>query len=134
MSNSKKLFFVLSSFTAILFLIIIFFSSRLSSNTFEKEDKSNVYVENGIQYIDIAARGGYTPNLTNAKGNQETVLRITTKNTFDCSSAFFIPQLNITKNLPQSGVTEINLGKVVSGTKLVGTCSMGMYSLSINFN
>lgn len=134
MTSQKKILIGISAFTAILFLIIMFMFNKVSETSSQQPEKSNVYIENGIQIIEIKARGGYSPNLTNAKADQETILRISTKNTFDCSSAFFIPQLNITKNLPQNGVTEIPIGKIAAGTNLIGTCSMGMYSLTINFN
>jgi plastocyanin domain-containing protein len=92
----------------------------------------NVTVVDGRQVIDLTAKGGYSPEQSVAKAGIPTVLRVSTKGTFDCSSAIRIPSMNISKNLPQSGVTEIDLGSPQLGT-LQGTCGMGMYPFAIEF-
>ena len=89
---------------------------------------------NGKQVLEVTAKGGYTPKELNAKANIETVLKITTKNTFDCSSALVIPTLNIKKNLPPSGTTDIAIPPQKAGTKISAACSMGMYAFEISFN
>ncbi len=40
--------------------------------------------------------------------------------------------MGISKNLPQTGSTEIDLGSPQAG-KLQGTCGMGMYPFAIDF-
>lgn len=92
----------------------------------------NVEVKDGIQYINITARGGYTPRKSIAKSGIPTVLRFNTNGTFDCSSSIRIPSMNISKMLPQSGSTDIDLGNPQLGT-LQGTCGMGMYSFEVEF-
>lgn len=87
----------------------------------------------GKQLISITAKAGFKPNAFTAEGNKSTTLRVTTKNTFDCSSSITIPSLGISKTLPMTGVTDIELPAQAAGTKLLGTCSMGMYSFTINF-
>jgi plastocyanin domain-containing protein len=89
---------------------------------------------NGKQVLEVTAKGGYTPKELNAKANIETILRITTKNTFDCSSALVIPTLKVKKNLPPSGTTDISIPPQKAGTKISVACSMGMYAFEINFN
>lgn len=92
----------------------------------------NVEVKDGIQYINITARGGYTPRKSIAKSGIPTVLRFNTNGTFDCSSSIRIPSMNISKMLPQSGSTDIDLGNPQLGT-FQGTCGMGMYSFEVEF-
>ncbi len=90
----------------------------------------NVTMENGIQVLEITAKGGYVPKKSVVKAGVRTSLRINTKGTFDCSSSVRIPSMNISKNLPPSGVTDIDLGILSLGT-VYGTCSMGMYPFEI---
>lgn len=99
-----------------------------------EQSGSNVVVENGVQVIDLTAKGGYQPRSTIASADMPTVLRVSTNATFDCSSALTIPSLGYAKNLPPSGVTEIDIPSQPSGTTLQGMCSMGMYKFSIAFN
>lgn len=87
----------------------------------------------GKQVIEVTAKGGYSPVLIKAEANKDTILRVLTNNTFDCSSALTIPSLGIRKNLPPTAATDIPLGPQKPGTKLAGTCSMGMYQFSIDF-
>lgn len=70
------------------------------------------------------------PKKSVVKAGVRTSLRINTKGTFDCSSSVRIPSMNISKNLPPSGVTDIDLGILSLGT-VYGTCSMGMYPFEI---
>lgn len=93
---------------------------------------NNVTLIDGKQIIDLTAKGGYTPRKSTAKAGIPTVLRVNTNGTFDCSSAIRIPSMGISRNLPQSGVTDIDLGSPKIGV-LTGTCGMGMYPFEINF-
>ncbi len=107
-------------------------SSAPAADTTVVVNGNNVTVVDGKQIIDIQAKGGYSPQKNVAKAGIPTVLRIHTQGTFDCSSAFRIPSMNISKNLPPSGVTEIDLGSP-SIAMLQGVCSMGMYSFEVEF-
>ncbi len=93
---------------------------------------NNVSIIDGKQIIVISAKGGYQPRNSVAKAGIPTILRFNTKGTFDCSSSVVIPSLNISKNLPPSGNTDIDLGSPQLGV-LQGTCGMGMYRFQINF-
>lgn len=123
----------------ILFLLIIILGAFVLL-FLNKPSSSNDSLINPVslsgeqQVIDLTAKGGYTPTLINAKANRDTILRINTKNTFDCSTALVIPKLNIQKNLPVNGVTEISLGIQQPGAEIDGTCSMGMYNFKIKFS
>jgi plastocyanin domain-containing protein len=91
---------------------------------------NNVTVVDGKQIIEITAKGGYLPEKSVASAGIPTVLRINTKGTFDCSSSVRVPSMNISQNLPPSGVTDIDLGTLSKGI-IDGTCSMGMYPFEI---
>ncbi|TSA44724.1 hypothetical protein D4R51_03230 [bacterium] len=93
---------------------------------------NNVSIVGGKQIIEITAKGGYRPGNSAAKAGIPTILRFNTNGTFDCSSAVRIPSMNITKFLPQSGSTDIDIGTPQLGTVL-GTCGMGMYRFQIDF-
>jgi plastocyanin domain-containing protein len=94
---------------------------------------NNVSKEGDIQYIDITARGGYRPNLTIAESGKETIIRMKTSNTFDCSLAVSVPKLGYSTYLPQNGTTEIKVPAAEKNSELRGTCSMGMYGFRIKF-
>jgi plastocyanin domain-containing protein len=92
----------------------------------------NVTVVDGIQVIEISAKGGYQPRKSIAKAGIPTIIRFNTKGTFDCSSSVRIPSMNISQVLPQSGSTDINIGTQQVAT-LQGSCGMGMYPFEIDF-
>jgi len=93
---------------------------------------NNVSVVDGVQIVTITAKGGYWPQESVAQAGIPTILRIKTKGTFDCSSALRIPSMNISKVLPNSGTTDVNLGNPDLGI-IQGTCGMGMYPFEIEF-
>jgi len=92
----------------------------------------NVTIVEGKQFIEIRAKGGFFPRQSIAKANIPTVLKFDTNGTFDCSSIIRIPSMNITRNLPPSGITEIDLGSPSAST-LQGMCGMGMYPFEVVF-
>ncbi len=92
----------------------------------------NVSIVDGKQIIEISAKGGYQPRKSIAKAGIPTIIRFNTNGTFDCSSSVRIPSLNISKSLPQSGATDIDIGSGQLGT-LQGSCGMGMYLFEIDF-
>lgn len=129
----KPIVFVGAAFLVILSLIGvgIWFGTR--STTTQVTDSNSLSTEDGKQVVNITAKNGYNPNFVVAKANQETILKMTTKNSYDCSSVFYIKALNISKTLPASGNTVINIPPQSSGTILQGVCSMGMYQFKIKF-
>lgn len=90
-------------------------------------------IVDGKQIIDITARGGYSPRAVTAKAGVPTVLRVTTKGTFDCSSSIVIPRLSYQKFLSPSGTEEIEISAENAKGTLQGLCSMGMYNFKIIF-
>jgi len=88
---------------------------------------------NAIQSVDITAKGGYSPELSILQADVPTLLRIHTQNTFDCSASLVISELHFDQQLPPSGKTELTIPPQPKGKKLVGRCSMGMYSFTLSF-
>lgn len=122
---------------AIVILVLIVGGFFLFSNKPESTPNGNVNAvstSGDKQIIDLTAKGGYSPSVITAEANKETILRVSTNNTFDCSSAFTIPRLGINKMLPASGKTEFPIAAQAPGTEIDGTCSMGMYSFKIKFS
>lgn len=95
-------------------------------------NKNNVTIVDGKQIIEIRAKGGYLPEKSVAKAGIPTVLRFDTRGTFDCSSSVRIPSMDISKMLPQTGTTDIDIGIQTAGT-FNGTCGMGMYPFEVEF-
>lgn len=112
-------------------IALALFSSPQNS----KEDVAsadNVKIENGVQVVEITASGGYSPRKSLAKANTPTVIKFKTDGTFDCSIAVRIQKLGISKQLPPTGSTEVDIGTQPVG-KLRGSCAMGMYPFEITF-
>lgn len=95
---------------------------------------TNVSTKGEKQIIEVTAKGGYSPKMTNAKAGVPTILRVQTNSTFDCSAALRIKSIGYSKNLPATGTTDIELPAQVAGTTLKALCSMGMYNFSVQFN
>ncbi len=91
-------------------------------------------IVDGKQFIDISARGGYSPSIITAKAGMSTVLRVKTSGTFDCSASLVIPKLSYQKFLEPSGVEEISISPEEAVGTLQGLCSMGMYNFQVKFN
>lgn len=94
---------------------------------------TNVSVENGKQVVTISAKGGYLPRISEAKADTPTILRVDTNGTFDCSASLNIPSMNYQKNLPATGVTDIDIPPQKAGSTFEGLCGMGMYKFQIAF-
>lgn len=106
--------------------------SHDSANT--TGSQQNVEVRDGVQYITIDAKGGYSPKVALAQGGIPTKLIVKTNGTFDCSASLVVRSVGFQKILPPTGETEIDLGTPKSGEPLVGVCGMGMYNFQINFS
>ncbi len=126
-----KIIFGIIAAVAIIFLgnLILW----LGKPTPEKQGTpaNNVSILDGQQIVEITAKAGYTPRVSEVKAGVPTILRVDTQGTFDCSSQIRVPSLNISQALPPSGVTDIALGILEPGV-LNGTCGMGMYPFQLN--
>lgn len=122
------------SITIAIILVVgaIVFANNGGPSTSTAANVNNVTIVDGKQIIDITARGGYQPRKSVAKAGIPTIIRFNTSGTFDCSSSIRIPSLGISKSLPQTGSTEIDIGSGKVGA-LIGSCGMGMYPFEIDF-
>ncbi|MDZ4205945.1 MAG: hypothetical protein U1C12_01900 [Patescibacteria group bacterium] len=118
----------------ILSIGIIFFGvSKSKNNTATGEVVQNSEIKDGIQYITVNAKGGYSPRVSEALAGIPTKLIIKTDGTYDCSAALVIRSLGFQKILAQTGEEVIDLGIPQIGQSLQGVCGMGMYSFKIEF-
>lgn len=117
---------------------IIFVSGSKSNNvtktTVSSVATSNSEIKDGIQYISIDAKGGYSPKVSTAKAGIPTKLIVKTNGTYDCSSSLVIKSLGYQKILQQTGEEVIDIGTPKAGEPLRGVCGMGMYNFLINFS
>ncbi len=134
MNKTALTIIILGLFVA---LVIIFqggIKTKDNSDTTTDQVVQNSEIKDGVQYITINARGGYTPRLSTAKAGIPTKLIVKTNGTFDCSASLVIRSLGFQKILPQNGETIIDVGIPKAGTPLQGICGMGMYNFSVNFS
>lgn len=132
----SKLIIPASIISVSIIAAVLVFSNKSTSNSTEQKTPdlgTSVVNEGDTQIVQITAKGGYSPTLVQASANKDTILRVKTVNTFDCSSALSIPSLGISRILPPTGTTDVRIGVQKSGTQISGTCSMGMYNFSIKF-
>lgn len=116
-----------------LFIVFSGSSTSINNNGNQVTSGQNIEIKDGVQYITINARGGYSPLVTNAQAGIPTKLIMKTNGSYDCSVALVIRSINFQKILPQTGETVIDVGIPKAGEPLQGLCSMGMYNFSINF-
>jgi plastocyanin domain-containing protein len=114
-------------------LVILLFGGAGNSGLDSMSAGNNVSIVDGVQIVEIKAKGGYSPRRSVAKAGVPTTLRMKTSGTFDCSGALVIPAINYQDNLPMSGNTDISLPAQSAGKTIQGFCSMGMYSFEIDF-
>lgn len=113
--------------------IVFFGQSNNYSIPKEALSAQNVTVSDGVQYVTILARGGYSPRVSTAEANIPTKLVMKTDGTYDCSASLVIRTLGYQKILPAVGEEVIDLGTRAAGEVIQGGCSMGMYSFVIRF-
>ena len=113
---------------------LYFISDRSASTGGEVTQSQNVEIRNGVQYVTISAKGGYSPRITEIKGGMPTKLVVKTDGTYDCSAALVVRSAGFQKILQPTGEEIIDLGTPKSGEKVQGVCSMGMYNFAVNFN
>jgi len=114
---------------------IVFLGGSKSKNSIAtSQETQNIEIKDGIQYITINAKGGYSPKVSTAKAGIPTKLIVKTNGTYDCSAALVIRSVGFQKILDQTGEEVIDLGTPKAGQPLQGLCSMGMYNFAVNFN
>ena len=87
--------------------------------------------EEGVQVADITVYPrSYTPNYIKVQSGVPVRLNLTSQGGLGCTSAFRIPQLGISQTLAQNMTTAVEFTPTKPG-KIAWTCSMGMYSGTI---
>jgi plastocyanin domain-containing protein len=94
---------------------------------------TSVSIVDGVQMIDITAKGGYSPRVVSAKAGIPTNLRVATNGTYDCSASLVIPKLSYQKFLQPTAIETITIPADKAEGTLQGLCSMGMYGFQIRF-
>lgn len=94
----------------------------------------NVEVKNGVQYVTISAKSGYSPRLSLIQPNLPTKLIVKTNGTYDCSALLVVRSAGFQKILQPTGEEVIDIGTLKSGEKIQGVCGMGMYNFQIRAN
>lgn len=114
---------------------LYFVSDRsASTNTNEVAQSQNVEIRDGVQYVTVTAKGGYSPRVMQIKGGIPTKLVVKTDGTYDCSASLVVRSVGFQKILQPTGEEVIDLGTPKSGEKVQGVCGMGMYNFLINFS
>lgn len=134
--NRVSLIFISVSVGLILLLLIgmVSFIAQKPKTTEEVVLSNSVVIaDDGRQIIEITAKNGFLPSSVTARAGVNTVLRVKTSNTIDCSNVLNIPSLGVSKQLPLSGNTDIEIPAQASGSEISGTCSVGHYSFRVKF-
>ncbi len=105
-----------------------------SSENGAVSQSQNVEVKDGVQYVTVDAKGGYSPRQSIIQPNLPTKLIVKTNGTYDCSASLVIRSTGFQKILQPSGEEVIDLGTPKSGEKIQGVCGMGMYNFQIKSN
>ncbi|MFA7192304.1 MAG: hypothetical protein WC089_03345 [Candidatus Paceibacterota bacterium] len=132
----KKTAPIILGIALLIIIAILLVGNTSNKKVVEKTDTdniNNVEIRDGIQYVTINARGGYSPRLSEAKSGIPTKLIVKTNGTYDCSTTLVIRSIGFQKILPNTGSTEIDLGTPKENTSIAGMCSMGMYNFNIDF-
>ena len=108
-------------------------SKSKSNDVASNQPTQNIEIKDGVQYVTIDAKAGYSPKVSTAKAGIPTKLIVKTNGTYDCSASLVIRSLGYQKILPQTGEDTIDLGTPKAGEPLQGVCGMGMYNFLINF-
>lgn len=113
---------------------ILYFVSDKSTSSGDGSVTQNTEVQDGVQYVNITAKGGYSPRSSQVKAGIPTKLVVKTDGTYDCSSSLVVGSVGFQKILQPTGEEIIDLGTPKAGDKVQGVCGMGMYNFTVNFN
>lgn len=113
-------------------VFMLLHTSPASGPTQTESHTQNVVLSDGVQYVTILAKGGYSPSVTNVSASMPTKIIVKTDNTYDCSASLVIPAVGLRKVLPPTGEEVIDVGVLEAGAVVRGACGMGMYTFSLN--
>lgn len=111
----KKITSLIVTGLLVIVLAVIFMNRSPSDGS---PGTSNVAIKNGVQYVTVNAKGGYSPKTSTIKAGIPTKLIVKTDNTYDCSSSLVVQSVNYRSMLAATGETEVDLGTPKSGEKI----------------
>jgi plastocyanin domain-containing protein len=124
----SKFLFVIIVFPILLILGIIFVLQG------QENIQADTKFENGKQIIEFTAKNGYSPNVINAKAGVESIIRIKTINTYDCTGFLNMPKAGIINTtLKPTGINEFLLAPQKPGEVIRGSCSTGANIIELRF-
>jgi len=101
---------------------------NLGDETTESDNQNMAQIIDGVQVAEIKAlAGGYEPRYLKVKKGIPVKLNLVQQGGLSCAVAFTIPELGISKRIPQGGSEVVEFTPTKVG-KITYTCSMGMYS------
>jgi plastocyanin domain-containing protein len=133
LSSTKKNVLLISLMLFIsVFFVISVFALAANNGDSQTQNPSNVYMENGVQVIELSAKNGYKPRVSVAQAGLESVLRVSTNGTFDCSAVVSLPEIGVRRGLAAYETVDIELGTREKSV-FHGSCGMGMNPFEIHF-
>ncbi len=115
---------------------LVFFGGSDSNDiarTATNQTMENIEIIDGVQYITINAKSGYSPKLSTAQAGIPSKLIVKTNGTLDCSASLAIHSIDYQEILSPTADTVIDIGIKKAGETLEGICGMGMYTFEIIF-
>lgn len=114
-------------------ITLIYVGRGSSTSSSVNLDSGTVTMVEGVQILEMQAKGGYSPSSVTLQAGVPTLIRMNSSGTYDCSASLVIPSIDYAVFLPSNGVTEIEIPAQEAGTMIQGLCEMGMYGFSLNF-
>lgn len=134
MSKTVSIIIALLIISGTMYLVFSNSNNTISDNsTATNTNAKNIEIKDGVQYVTIIAKGGYSPRTSSAKAGIPTKFVIKTNSTYDCSAALVIRSLNFRKMLNNTGEEIVDAGTPKTGDVIQGVCAMGMYSFTVSF-
>lgn len=131
----NKVVYIIITLALVVGIGIMFLrGSKNSTTTTSTQAGKNVEIKDGIQYVTVNAKGGYSPKVSAAKAGIPTKLIVKTTGTYDCSASLVIRSIGYQKILSQTGEEVIDLGVPKAEQPLQGVCGMGMYNFQVQFS
>jgi plastocyanin domain-containing protein len=124
---------ILSIFIALILIgaVLLLTEGEKSEGNRGSSDYTTTVIGNR-QFVEVLARGGYSPRVITAKANIPLTLKMST-DTFDCSAFVVIPAIGYRGTLNRNGSTDVLIPAQPAGTTIRGACTMGMYGFVINY-
>lgn len=97
----------------------------------EVAQSQNIEIRDGVQYVTVLAKNGYSPRVSQIQAGMPTKLIVKTDDTFDCSASLVVRSIGFEKVLASTGEEVIDIGVPQPGETVLGVCSMGMFNFKL---